>query len=230
MTGPRKEDEPKYEVWLGMPKHLAKENLIYPSSVGVIIHTGAFDLEKRRRLRTGEPEVLLVKQADQKIGDVNPWGIPAGRRVGNETFLETAAREVLEETGIEIELSRFEWFCPFGDDKVILSYEIPYSEIPNIDKAEKLGLDIKLIPPPEGVNRKEIGELALVPVEVFFDHMSVGSHRIYRPISDSVRYWKPREVLLGEKQVFVPAVYKPDIWQAIRHQMFVRNLIPPYLG
>lgn len=44
------------------------------------------------------PQILLVKQNN------NFWGIPKGHMEPGETFLQTACREVEEETGIKIKL------------------------------------------------------------------------------------------------------------------------------
>ena len=217
---------------IGMPEGVAnKEAIFKPSSVGVIIHTGDFEFEERKRKRSGEPEVLLVRQADELVNGFHPWGTPAGRAEGNEGVVQTAEREVGEETGIRLDSSRLRWFCPSGDRRVIFSYQISAAEIPHIQEAEEYELGIKVIPPDDNVNTGEIDRLALVPVEVFFDHMLAGSHRVFRNLRLLSKYiYYPESEEVDENIDFVPAVYKSDIWQGIRHQMFVRKIIPLYLG
>jgi 8-oxo-dGTP pyrophosphatase MutT (NUDIX family) len=223
--------EKDFLVSIGMPESVARREAIFkPSSVGVIIHTGDFDFEERRRKRSGEPEVLLVRQAEKLVNGFHPWGIPAGK-AEDEGIIEVAEREVCEETYINLEVARLKWFCPSGDRKAILSYQIGTTEIPRWQEAEEYELGIKVIPPDSNVNPHEIDKLALVPVEVFFDHMLVGSHRVFRKLSLLSEYvYFPKSERVDENIDFVPAVYKSDIWQAIRHQMFVRKILPSYLG
>lgn len=61
--------------------------------------------------------------------------------------------------------------------------------------------------------------------------MLVGSHRVFRNMRLKPNYlYYPRSEERDEDIDFIPGIYKPEIWQAIRHQMFVRRIIPPYLG
>jgi len=225
-------NERDFLLRIGMPESVADREAIFkPSSVGVIIHTGDFDFEERRGKRSGEPEVLLVRQADKLVNGFHPWGIPAGKTEAGEGIIQTAEREVREEVGISIHESRLKWFCPSGERKAILSYQVNITEVPRLQEAEEYELGIKVIPPDDNVNPREIDKLALVPVEVFFDHMLVGSHRVFRNLSLLSEYvYCPKNQEVDENIDFVPAVYKSDIWQAIRHQMFVRKIIPQYLG
>lgn len=231
-----------------MPESVAERGEIFsPSSVGVIIHTGDFVFEERRRKRSGEPGVLLVRQADEQIDGFKPWGVPAGRTQEGEGIIQTAVREVKEETAIEVEPQRLRWFCPtWGDKHVVLSYQIGLTEIPRWREAVSYELGIKIFPPSDVVNTAEIDRLALVPVEVFADHMLVGSHRHFVIWDEPskfpgypqkevdydklIAYHYARSRPADEEIDFVPAMYKGKIWQDIRHQMFVRKIIPAYLG
>lgn len=217
---------------IGMPERVANREAIFkPFLVGVIIHTGDFEYKKRRRKRSGEPEVLLVRQADKLVNGFHPWDIPSGKAGVGEGIVQVAEREVFEETGINLDTPRLKWFCSSEGGKAILSYQLNMTEVPRWRESEGYELGIKVIPPDSNVNPHEIDKLALVPVEVFFDHMLVGSHRVFRNkglLDDCIHYPKSEEV--DDNIDFVPAVYKSDIWQAIRHQMFVRKIIPSYLG
>lgn len=89
----------------GTPKRVVAEEAVFsPTSVGVIIHTGHFDFAERRRLRSGEPEVLLVRQKDQVVNGFHPWGIPAGRVEQGEIIAQAMTREVAQETGISLDI------------------------------------------------------------------------------------------------------------------------------
>lgn len=217
---------------MGMPETVAqKEAMFNPSSVGVIMHTGDFDFEERRNNRSGEPSVLVVRQADQIVNGYHPWGITAGGSNPGESIIQTALREIPEETGINIDAKRLRWFCPVGERKVVLHYQITTDEIPRWEEAEEHEHKIMVFPPDESVDTSEVDRLALVPVEIFFDHMMVGRNSYYRKISLLHEYvYSPKSREVDENVDFVPAVYRSEIWQAIRHQMFVRKILPPYLG
>ena len=165
---------------IGMPESVArKEKIFGPSSVGVIVHTGEFEAAQGNQTFI-EPNVLLVRQADQVVNGYHPWGIPAGRAFDGEGILQVAKREGFEETGIKLYPERLRWFCLVGDRKAILSYGVNASEIQGIENAVEYELGIKVILPANDVDTSEIDRLALVPVEVFGDHMLTGSNRVYR--------------------------------------------------
>ena len=50
------------------------------------------------KIEDGETKYLLV--LNKKPGGVGHWGFPKGHREGSEIEFETAAREILEETGL----------------------------------------------------------------------------------------------------------------------------------
>ena len=219
-------------IKMGMPESVAvRKEMFSPTSVGVIVHTGNFNFEESRQWRSGEPEVLLVRQADQLVDNFHPWGIPAGRAKWGEGIIQVAAREVAEETGISVDVSRLRWFCPVGNRRAVLSYRIVDMEIPHYLEYQEYELGIKVFSLNYQAEIKEIDRLALVPVEVFADHMLVGSKCHYRRKDLLPNYiYYPKSEEADENIDFVPTIYKPEIWQAIRHQMFARGIIPPYLG
>ena len=53
------------------------------------------------RRRSGNGEILLIQRADNAH-----WGLPGGHVEPGESVAQAAAREVLEETGCEIEVGR----------------------------------------------------------------------------------------------------------------------------
>lgn len=228
---------------MGMPESVAnRKETFSPTSVGVIVHTGDFVFEERRRLRSGEPSVLLVRQADKTLNGFHPWGIPAGRAEQGEGIIQAAVREVREETGIVIDGKRLRWFCRPGDRQAILSYKIETADIPLWEETIDHELGIKVFLPASSVNTSEIDRLALVPVEIFADHMMVGSHRhfvrmdiprnyLYRPeikvdVEKLAKYLHSKSRKPDEEVDFIPAMYKGKIRQEIRHQMFVGKIIP----
>ena len=213
---------------IGMPDSVSRKKEIFrPSSVGVLVHTGDFECGNLSQ----EPEILLVRQADKNVNGFHPWGIPAGKAEGEEGIIQVAEREVGEETGIILVQSRLKWFCPAGDRKAILSYRVETMEIPHWQQIEEHQLGIKTLTIGTNVDPREIDRLALVPVGVFFDHRLVGSQHVYRKKSLLQEYlYYPKSTEVNENIDFVPVVYRPDIWQAIRHQMFVRKILPSCLG
>lgn len=52
------------------------------------------------RVEGADGRVLLIRHA----GSPDAWGVPGGGHVPGETFPETARREVVEETGVEVDL------------------------------------------------------------------------------------------------------------------------------
>lgn len=54
-------------------------------------------------LKNSEGKFLLLKRSAEKYPDVeNPWDIPGGRIETGSTLLENLARELKEETGLEL--------------------------------------------------------------------------------------------------------------------------------
>lgn len=61
------------------------------------------------KVRIGVGVVVLDQQGHillEKRGDCGLWGLPGGRIEPGETIEETACREVLEETGMNVEITR----------------------------------------------------------------------------------------------------------------------------
>jgi len=61
-------------------------------------------------------DILLLHRNDTKP-EGNTWGLPAGKLDGNEDTAVAMAREIFEETGVNIDLSRLEYL-----DKVYVKY------------------------------------------------------------------------------------------------------------
>lgn len=93
------------------------------------------------RTQHGVPEFLLTKSGHPAWKDRNfySWGIPKGRKESGETDFQTAKREFVEETGIELpdihykKLGRF--IQPSGKEIVVYTGEVdtfPTSEFKSI--------------------------------------------------------------------------------------------------
>jgi len=95
-----------------------------------------------------DANLLLVQQGDV---EGNPWNIVAGKRNGTETFLETAVRETLEETGLIYRSEQFN-FLAACERRIYLSALLPYGFNP-----------ASLLP------RNEITGFQLVNVEDFYN-------------------------------------------------------------
>ncbi|EMI53532.1 bis(5'-nucleosyl)-tetraphosphatase [Rhodopirellula sallentina] len=69
---------------------------------------------------TANPQFLLMRHPDR-------WDLPKGHCDGKETYLETAVREMREETGISPENCRIE-----DDFRFDIQYEVTYRKQPGI--------------------------------------------------------------------------------------------------
>ncbi len=104
-----------------------------------------------------DAKLLLVQQGDV---EGNPWNVVAGKRDGKETFLETAVRETLEETGLIYRPEQFN-FLAACERRIYLSALLPYGFNP-----------ASLLP------RNEITGFQLVNVENFYaGRYDVGLYR-----------------------------------------------------
>jgi len=65
-------------------------------SIKPVISCGAVVYKKNN----GKTYILLVKQANNSVG----WGIPKGHKESGESYVQTAKREVKEETGLDIHI------------------------------------------------------------------------------------------------------------------------------
>lgn len=222
--------EREYYTSIGMPGRVAERpEILRPHSVGVIIHTGYLEIAERRVYGAEEPNVLLLRQADQFVDGFHPWGIPAGRSERDESIFETARREVLEETGIEIERERLRWFCPVSRNGAVLSYRVEHIDIANLGMAQLHEFGIRSFPPHAGANPREIDRAALVPVEFFGDLGMIGSRYTCRQVASKDRYtYYPNGESVDEDIDFVPIMYKYQIWRSIRNQMLLRRIIPDF--
>lgn len=191
---------------IGMPETetiLGPEYFIH-TSVGIIVHTQPFYPQRI------EPDILIVSQKDQPREDgLLPWGLPAGRREGSESVVETAVRELFEETGIRTNPENFRYFSTVGRGKIVLSYQIHEGGIPNITLAKTVDpqLRVRIIPrlATTSSGENEIGAMALLPIEVFFDHGLIYAIRDH-----------------------IPHVYRGEIWHTIRQQLLRRRVIFDY--
>src|SRR3989338_841704 len=186
--------ERNYYIGIGIPERVADRPEIFrPHSVGVIIHTGYLHLAERRLYGAEQPNVLLLRQADQIVHGFHPWGIPAGRSKKDEDIFEAAKREVLEETGIQIERERLRWFCTAGRNGAVLSYRVEYGEILNLGTACLHEFGIRTFPPHKSADLKEIDRAALVPIDVFGDLGLVELNYVCRQVALKDQYYSNRE-------------------------------------
>ena len=82
------------------------------------------DVDDRRGINTDKAGVLLYDQTTDRILVVqsrgNMWGIPKGTRKRDESFPECAIREVLEETGIEMDASSLDFYIGICDSRYFI--------------------------------------------------------------------------------------------------------------
>jgi ADP-ribose pyrophosphatase YjhB (NUDIX family) len=122
----------KLEYYKGLRRFVGHSPLILPGSVVIIVN------------ETGE---ILLQERDEDV-----WGLPGGLMNLGESFIDTAKREVLEETGLHIDhlilldvLSGPEYYYknPNGDElySVTAVYKTTDYEgelIPDMDESKSL--------------------------------------------------------------------------------------------
>lgn len=154
----------RVEIRPPCPLHLfGEESIKYRlSSVGVWV------VVKKR----GVPnKYLAVRQADQPD---KPWGIPAGKISDSDLeFQDVAIRELREETGLVVnrkELIYLNYAWNKSEDKDHLLYwtTVDISTFDLGNSTQKLDGTI-IFPPPRGVDRREISQLALIPLSLAFE-------------------------------------------------------------
>ena len=96
-------------------------------------------------------EVLLQRRADY-----NKWGFPGGAMELGETAEETAIREVMEETGLEVRVK-----------KLIGVYSGYLTEHPNGDKAQSVvtAFEMEIVGGELKINDNESLELKFFPID-----------------------------------------------------------------
>jgi len=162
------------ERTIGLPRgiDIGYENIYDVTSVGIFIHS------KDMRY------MVLVQQNDQPG---RPWAIPAGK-VDDELDQnpqDTAAREALEEVGIQIDQSRLKLISansPIGKPLVaqpIYAYEISLSEI-----------DLEF-------SNKEISRVRIVNTKKFFGEYCKDGRSLYR----QEKWWATIKSLLESKYI-----------------------------
>jgi len=85
-----------------------------------------------------ENQILLVKSTYQRI---HPWGLPGGSLDYNESPESAIVREMLEETGLSIEIERFLLVKTWSPDRVGLYYlcRIIRGEFQPSDEVSEMG-------------------------------------------------------------------------------------------
>lgn len=214
--------ERKWLIYTGAPPRVASlKSVLNPRSVGFIMHLGRFGPSM---------DVLLVRQHDQVDDDgFHLWANPAGHVEPRETIWQASEREIGEETGMKLDRPRVQWLCPVGRGGIVFYYEMYPNEIAKMRYSRKHELGIRTLRPPRSVDRNEIDRMAMVPVDVWLDHGLVGVNHVYRQIARKNReeyLYYPASEGVDEEVDFVPRMYRGKIWQAIRHQMIVRRIIP----
>lgn len=122
----------------------------------------------------GNPKYfMVVRQADE---EGRPWGVPAGNEneEKDRTAKEVGSRELREETGIDIdpdEMQYLHWnWERYGAKTGQLIYGISVDiEKLDINNPKILEDGTIIFDPPESVNREEIEQLALVPLDIAFE-------------------------------------------------------------
>ena len=123
-------------------------------------------------MQNDTPAYYLAVQQAEKPG--MPWGVPAGKvSESDNTISDVGIRELREETGLEVdpdEMSYLHWSWEYyGADRGHLIYGVMV-DIDRfvLDNPRRLDDGTVLFDPPSQVNRREIRQLALIPLELTF--------------------------------------------------------------
>jgi len=182
MTIVENKDSAKFDGPQIIFKDKSRKEIANITSVGVLVHTGRLE-------RGGDPNFLLVELIDE---EGHPWGVPAGRSEPGETTSENvAAREVLEETGLEIDPSKLKLFLLMDKEevltrantfvtrrKVVFSYQVEWSEIKELGSWRYIeGI---FIFEPRKAEEREVGRLALMSANDLFQRGHPIIQKYYR--------------------------------------------------
>lgn len=95
--------------------------------------------------------ILLVKQ---KVSDKRAWSLPGGRLERGETLEQGIVREMKEETGLDVEMSRMLYVCDVGaSSNTVLHITF---------LLKRIGGEIQL--PTNELDENPIGDVKFVPV------------------------------------------------------------------
>ena len=128
----------------------------------------------------GSPKYYMAVQQADEPG--LPWGIPAGKVSDvDQGFRSVGMREVQEETGLELnrdELRYLHWGWKHDGAEtgyLIYAAEVDIGRIKG-NRVQCLEDGTILYSPPADVNRQEISLLALIPLELAFQHNLLNDH------------------------------------------------------
>ena len=76
----------------------------------------ALGVAGRAVVRRDDGRILLIRRASHLSTDPGTWELPGGKMDYGETLTETVAREVLEETGLSVNVIRPIHLCHFTKD------------------------------------------------------------------------------------------------------------------
>jgi ADP-ribose pyrophosphatase YjhB (NUDIX family) len=103
-------------------KYLLKIWRVLPSKIQVVLSRivrPLFQVFAVGVIFNQENRILLVKSTYQRF---HPWGLPGGSLDYSETPEEAVKREVLEETGLTVEIERFLFVKTWTPDRVGVYY------------------------------------------------------------------------------------------------------------
>ncbi len=114
------------------------QRLLYFKFYNEIHHFKNKNISKNSHRESAGIAIIVDENIDKKIlitqSYNNLWGIPKGKKESNETLLECASREVVEESGIKVDVSSLKSceeiiFIPNYDKKLtihIFKYFLPF--------------------------------------------------------------------------------------------------------
>lgn len=166
--------------------------------------------------------VVAVQQADQPG---KPWGIPAGKIEATDISPhDAAARELYEETGIRIAAQWFHYITHLvsanDPKKGHLIFMVGVDKELNVTVREKTIDGLLLADPPSNVDRKEVAQLALIPIAIALSSLETNLLHVlsYKPKTTSLVLRRMQRELIARNDA--------DIWNSTVDADWLMKRVP----